>query len=139
MDDAYLKYIERRLNDWAEWFSGNHSYALGYPPNSMEYLLMTHGCRISTGFPKALPTNEEAEEIEDLIREMAENNYNMALALRCYYFTHGGLRTKAKRVNISHSLYKNYVDMGHQWLAGRLSAYTKKGTKMLGSVNTNML
>lgn len=71
--------------------------------------------------PKPLPCNEAAEEIEDLVKQMAEQNLTMADALRCQYFVTGTLRTRAARLKISHSHFKYYVDMAHQWLAGRLS------------------
>jgi len=126
MDENFIKYIEKRLYDWADWYSRDHCYGLGYPPYSMEYILMTKGIRSSSGKSSFLPCNEEAEEIEYLVKEMSQYSYNMALALRCHYFMNGGLRIKAKRINISHMQYKGYVDMAHQWLAGRLSASNKK-------------
>jgi hypothetical protein len=39
--------------------------------------------------PKPLQTNEAAEEIEALVKEMAEHNPKMALALRLHYFGKG--------------------------------------------------
>ncbi len=73
-----------------------------------------------------LPENAEAEEIESLINEMAQHNLRMATALRYYYFTSGALRVKAKNLEISHGSFKIYVDMGHQWMVGRLSSADKK-------------
>jgi hypothetical protein len=126
MSENFSQYIEQRLNQWADWFGQDHYCGLGYPPFSMEYLLMTGATRSSKGSSDFISCNEEAEEIEELVKEMSEYNYNMAIAIRCHYFTDGGLRAKAKKVNVSHMHYKNYVDMAHQWLAGRLSAYNKK-------------
>ena len=77
-----------------------------------------------------LPTNESDEEIENLVSEMAQQNKTIALALRCHYFNRGSLRDKAKQlahmgVKMSHTQFKYYVDLAHQWLAGRLSGKCK--------------
>lgn len=130
MKDTFLKYVEERLHQWAEWYSRGNFYGLGYPPYTLEYRLMTEGIVVRTTGIKPLPSNEEAEEIENLIREMSWQNHNMALALRCQYFSSGALRIKAKKLKISHNQFKYYVDLGHQWLAGRLSAkHTKLSVK----------
>ena len=92
---------------------------------------MTQMPRSCKNYRDYLPSNEEAEEIELLVKEMAEHNNNMALALRCQYFSYGGCRVKAKKLKISHMKYKLYVDMAHQWLIGRLSANNKIRRKFL--------
>lgn len=121
MPNDILQYIERRLEEWADWYSRGNNYGLGYPSCSILYRLMKEGHIIRSSGPKPLPTNEAAEEIESLIKIMAQQNQTMALALRCQYFTQGSLRQKAKQLNMSHTQFKHYVDMAHQWLAGRLS------------------
>jgi hypothetical protein len=117
-----LTYVEKRLIEWAEWFSWGNAYGLGYSSCSIEYRLMTEGVMTKyTGF-KPIACNEAAEEIEALVVEMADQNFSMANALRGYYFMGGSLRSKAKCLKISHTQLKYAVDMAHQWLAGRLSA-----------------
>lgn len=98
MNQKFIQYVEERLNQWADWYSRGNYYGLGYPSCSIEYRLMTEGyvARNNHG-QRSIPVNEEAEEVEKLIREMAKQNSNMALALRCHYFTRGGFRTKAKK------------------------------------------
>jgi len=122
MNDTFMHYLEERLNQWADWYSRGNFYGLGYPPYSTEYRLMTEGIVHRSDGSKRLPVNEAAEEIEALVKEMAHYNQVMALALRYQYFLTGGFRIKAVKLKISHSLFKYYVDMAHQWLAGRLSS-----------------
>ncbi|MDR3490993.1 MAG: antiterminator Q family protein [Gammaproteobacteria bacterium] len=126
MNEEIKKYLEERLYEWAEWYSHGNWYGVGYSPCTIEYRLMTEGVLIKSTAPKQSECNENAEEIEEWVNEMAQQNDKMALALRYHYFTHGGFRMKAKKVLISHMQFKKYVDMAHQWLAGRLSAVTRK-------------
>jgi hypothetical protein len=121
MSDTFIRYLEERLHQWADWYSRGNFYGLGYPSCSMEYRMMTEGVVTRNTRPKPLPSNEAAEEIEKLVKEMTEYNQTMANALRWQYFLPGSLRSKAAKLDISHSHFKRYVDMAHQWLAGRLT------------------
>ncbi len=122
MNPRYMEYLENRLYEWADWYLHGNSYGLGYPRCSIELRILLEGCIQRNPGPKPIPTNESAEEIEELVKQMAKYNVNMAKALRCQYFITGTLRTKAARLQMSHSHFKHCVEMGHQWLAGRLSA-----------------
>jgi hypothetical protein len=127
MDDKFIEYVDQRLDQWATWYSSGNSYGLGYPQRSMEHVLMTEGVVSKAATPKYLPCNEEAEEIEALVVEMAKQNKKMAFILRYYYFEPGALRAKAENFSADHSSiswkkFKDYVDMARQWMAGRLSA-----------------
>jgi hypothetical protein len=127
MNEEFIHYVDRRLDEWANWYSKGNSYGLGYPQRSMEYILMTEGSLIKYSVPQHLPCNEDAEEIEMLICEMAKQNKTMAYILRYHYFSTGALRGKAKNfssdyTSISYRKFKEYVDLARQWLAGRLSA-----------------
>lgn len=136
MNEEFLKYIEKRLLQWAEWHSRGNWYGLGYPSSSIEYKLMTEGSITRDRYaPRKLPSNSEADEMELLIKEMSSYNQKMALALRYHYFIGGSLREKAKKMEISHMQFKYYVDLAHQWLAGRLSS--KKSLKLKYSCNVN--
>lgn len=118
-----LTYVERRLEEWGHWYSRGNLYGLGYPSCSIEYRLMREGIvRTTPAGPRQTPMNENAEEIERLIQEMALQNPNMALALRHYYFNRYSLRKQAKEACMSHTQLKALVDMGKQWVVGRLSA-----------------
>lgn len=122
ISNEFLKYIEQRLEQWADWYSRGNWYGLGYPVCSIEYRIMKEGILSKNTGYRSLPDNKEAEEIEKLVNEMSEYNKIMALAIRCHYFSCGGLRTKAGKIKVSHMQYKSYVDMAHQWIVGRLSA-----------------
>lgn len=139
MNDEYMKYLEKRLSQWAEWFSHGNWYGIGYPSCTIEYRLMNEGIIARNQYqPKSIPCNKEAEEMELLVKEMAEHNQIMAHAIRCHYFTSGGLRAKAKQIDMSHMQFKYYVDMAHQWLAGRLSKKKTK-SKSACTVNTSLV
>lgn len=122
MNEAFLEYVDERLQQWAEWYSRDNLFGLGYPSCSIEYRLMTEGVIVKTTGPKSLPSNEEAEEIELLVNEIAKQNERIALALRCQYFGHRRSRERAKSLGVSYAQFRIYVDLGRQWLAGRLSA-----------------
>lgn len=126
--EKIIEYVQQRLAHWADWFSRGNLYGLGYPPCSIEYRLMTEGIvRTQHHGSPPIATNKAAEEMEVLVKEMSLQNNKMALVLRCYYFYSGSLRRQAKQVGMSYTSFKAYVDMGHQWLAGRLSAKLKIG------------
>ena len=118
------KYIERRLQTWADWFMRD-LHGLGY---SRESSIMMFQKGIKFGKDKAynllvLQTNESAEEIEKLVVEMSGQNLKMADALRKYYLGREPiLRLKAKALGISEAQFKILLGMARQWLAGRLSA-----------------
>jgi len=120
--EEWTVYVEERLAQWADWYSRGNLFGLGYPSISMEYRLMREGTVVRTsGKHQSLPSNEAAEEIESLVKEMSEQNVRMALVLRCHYFNHGSLRIKAKKLDISYTHYRHYVELAKQWLLGRLT------------------
>lgn len=121
MNKNLLNYLETRLHQWAEWYSKKDLQALGYPSTSHEYHFLRVGVVTKNHEPQPLPYNEEAEEIEAFVREMAEQTPNIASALRYHYFTTGSLRVKAKKLHMSHTQFKHFIDMAHYWLAGRLN------------------
>lgn len=121
--ENFTAYVEKRLEHWARWFTSSHHYGLGFHSETIEYILMTVGALIKSTGVKPLPVDEDAEEIEALVREMAEHNSKMATALRIHYFDRKKSRDRADSLQISASQFKICVNMAKQWLAGRLSAY----------------
>ncbi len=117
-----IAYIEERLHQWAEWFSRGNLVGIGYPNRSIEHRIWREGGLLikATG-EKPSPVNEAAEEIEKLIKEMSMQSEILAAVIRCHYFSQGSLRIKSKRVGISHTQFKHYVDMAHWWLVGRIN------------------
>lgn len=138
LKEDFMLYVDARITKWAEWFMRGNWYGIGYPTCSVEFRMMTEGCILQNrNGPGQLLCNEEAEEIERLVKQMAKQNPKMALALRCHYLNRGGLRIKAKLVEMSHMQFKNYVDMARYWLAGCLSNKKIIKRKMSCTVNTN--
>jgi hypothetical protein len=121
IDEKFSEYVESRLQEWAEWFSHDNWYGLGYPRRNILHRLMTEGLVGMSIYSNYLPNNKNAEEIEALISEMSKQNKNMAYALRIHYLTSGSMRYKANEFHIPRPLLTRYVDMAKQWIAGRLS------------------
>jgi len=122
MQNDVIQYVERRLEEWADWYLRYNDFGLGYPKKSLEARLMeTGGYLVKTTGPVYPPENVEAEEIEGLVAEIARQTPKLAQALRAQYFDRGTLPFKARKIGVSRTQFKVYVDMGKQWLAGRLS------------------
>jgi hypothetical protein len=118
----FMNYVEKRLHHWARWYSQGNFNGLGFPSENIAYVLMTVGALIKSTGAKPLPCDEEAEEIETLVTEMAKHNINMASALRVNYFTRKKARARSDVIDASPAQFKIYIQMAKQWLAGRLSA-----------------
>jgi hypothetical protein len=118
-----LPYVERRLAEWADWYSRGNLFGLGYPPCSIEYRLMREGIvRTSPSGQRPLPVNEQAEEIERLVHVLSCQRPTLAEALREYYFRGGSLRAHAKAQGTSHTQLQRHVQQARYWLAGWLTA-----------------
>lgn len=122
MNNNFLIYVDRRLCQWADWFSQKNLFGIGFPTCSIEYRLMTEGEIINSTAPKEFRSNKDAEEIEALVKEIQRVNKMIGLALRSQYFGQISSRERSKRLGISYAQFRIYVDQGRLWLAGRLSA-----------------
>lgn len=122
MAESLLTQLQYRLEQWAESYSSGNAYGLGFLSSSLEYRLQRDGFlqRGSGYFEPRIAV--AAEEIEQWVCELYQQNPQMAVALRQYYFTQGSLRQKAKLGHMSHTQFKHQVDLAHQWLLGRWSA-----------------
>jgi len=124
-DQDVSKYIENRLQEWADWFIRGNNHGIGYPPESFITMLekgITAKKKKAFKLP-ILPTNESAEEMEKFVVEMSHQSQQMADALRKYYFgREPTIHLKAKSFGISAPQFKILLRMARQWLAGRLSA-----------------
>lgn len=122
------KYIENRLQEWADWFIRGNNHGIGYPPESF-ITMLEKGVNIKRKKDfklPILPTNESAEEMEKFVVEMSRQNQQMANALRKYYFgREPTISLKAKAFGVSGAQFKILLGMARQWLAGRLSINTK--------------
>lgn len=120
--ESFEKYVEHRLEEWAEWFNRKVNDGIGFPPHSVEYRLMTEAIIEKTHGPKPLECHTDAEEMESLVKVLSEHNPKTALALRIHYFGRRKSRDRSEELKVSATRFRIYVDMARQWLAGRLSA-----------------
>jgi hypothetical protein len=114
-----LQKIIARLEEWAAWYSRVQDCGLGYPSTSLEYRMLRCGRTSRSAVIPVQPSHEAAEEIEQWVCEMAQENPLMARTLRCYYFYAGGLKQHAARLKISPTQCRLYLNMAQQWLVGR--------------------
>lgn len=123
--DDISKYVETRLQEWADWFIRGNTYGIGYPHESAITMVkkgVTVKKKKDFKLP-ILPTNESAEEVEKFVVEMSHQNRQMADALRKFYFgREPTIALKAKAFGVSAAQFKILLGMARQWLAGRLSA-----------------
>lgn len=126
--EYFSKYIENRLQEWADWYIRGNNHGIGFPPESFITMLekgITIKKKKSFNLP-ILPSNESAEEMEKFVVEMSRQNQQMANALRKYYFgREPTIQLKAKAFGVSGAQFKILLGMARQWLAGRLSINTK--------------
>lgn len=114
--------LEQRLQIWADWYAKYSDGGLGYPKRSIEARLREEGGVLIRGSGLRLPpSNSTAEVIEKHVQELAQQNLELATALRCHYFSCGALRKKAETLGISHTQLKLLVTMAKHWLLGRMS------------------
>lgn len=125
MNQIFIEYVKTRLLEWAEWHCKGNFVGLGFSSFSIEYRLMVEGIINKRQGPRPLPSNEDAEEIEIYWVEMYKQNEPIAVALHHHYLIEGTLQSRSKLMGISHSQFRHYVQMGFQWMAGRLSANCK--------------
>ena len=117
--DAYL---EARLQEWAEWLRTGNFLNIGYQRQS-SIAMFSEGKSINQSgkLKTTVDVNVEAEEIEKMITEMARYKPIMADCLRYHYLNQQSLRNSAKKLGVSHTQYKLYVQMAKQWLVGRVT------------------
>lgn len=127
MEKNINDYVNYRLELWADWYHRCKDNGLGYPStNILARLKEMGGYYIKATGPKPLPSSFEAEEIEQLIREMHQQDAKMALALRRYYHTDGDVMGHTiKNFNMSYTQLGVHVNRARAWLAGRLTARGK--------------
>lgn len=116
-----MDYVEKRLEHWAKWFSMYDDPGLGFRSYTRIYVLMTLGTMVQTSTNKPLPYDEEAEEIEDIVSNLAYYNEKLAKILCTQYIGKGAVSERAKKLGMSYARFRSYVDMARQWMAAMLS------------------
>jgi len=116
------QYVDQRLQAWADWYTRGLSLGLGYPPkNLLVRLKETGGLRVKSTGQAPLLSHPKAEEIEQLVCQLAQQYRFLANTLREYYCGEGMMSQKAKRLDMSYRQFKHCVDKAKMWLAGRLA------------------
>jgi len=123
-DDLDL-YIERRLEEWATWYS-NDCHNLSYSRRNILARLKDDGGIVSekTG-QKQMMSNVEAEEIEKLYLFLFNQNKKKAEALRIHYHFPFNHEMKAVEFGYSKAQYYRYLSSAHDWLKGFFFARKK--------------
>ena len=123
--DKLDMYIERRLEEWAEWYSSDTN-GLGYAKRNIIARLKDDGGLVSrsTG-SKSFMVNEEAEEIEKLYLYMYKQNEKRAEALRIHYHYPYEHESKAIQHGYSKTQYYHYLNIALAWLKGYFIARKK--------------
>ncbi len=120
-ENPFDAYLERRLQEWAEWLKTGNFLNIGYHRQSS--IAMFHQGKAINQNRKSkasVDAHEDAEEIEKMIVQMKNYKPLMADCLRHYYLSQMSLRESAKKFGISHAQYGVYLQMAKQWLIGRL-------------------
>jgi len=126
MSESFMRYLDRRLDEWGRWYREGNWYGLGYPSCTAEHRMRVEGIISRCTGPGSIPWNEEAEEIEALVVEMATYGKDMAAALRQQYFGYGSLSRRAASIGISYAQFRICIGMARHWLAGRMSAFRER-------------
>ena len=120
------EYVESRLEEWAEWFSRGNYSGLGYPSKTLEQRLKEGGgILVEMTGPWVPPSNRKAEEIEDLVKELAKQYPSLATVLRKKYFasSYKNLRNLAKDLGMPESTFRSHIAMAKVWLSAKLGHY----------------
>lgn len=85
--DIQMQHLEERLNDWADYYIRGGNTGIGYPSVAAVARLMAQGVVVSNSNTLRTPQmNEAAEEIEELVKKLAQTQPLYADCLRDKYF-----------------------------------------------------
>ena len=110
--------IENRLNHWARWARVESDYGLGYPKETAVKKLMREGVIIRNKY-RPEPDDPYAEKTEAAIREMPEH---LREVIETYYFDHGSIEQKAKKLEMGRVTFHAHLKMAKYWLLGKWSS-----------------
>lgn len=118
-----FQYLEKRLNQWAEWTLLYNDFGLGYPKKSIEAKLAdTSGIWGRMRTRRGIHSNPNAEAMEHLIQELGKNYPYLAIIIHIQYLGKGTPNEKAKILKLSHTRYYSYLTSAKYWLDGYLRA-----------------
>ncbi|MBL4647489.1 MAG: hypothetical protein JKY13_00795, partial [Gammaproteobacteria bacterium] len=88
-----IEYVDLRLNEWAHWYTGHVDFGLGYPKKTITARLIDEGGILINGTGrKPSFINNDAEETDELVCELASENMLLANCLREKYFGRGTVK-----------------------------------------------
>lgn len=89
--DIMAEYVRRRLEHWGEEFALSRDVEyLGFSSTNLLHVLMQHhGMPGRTTGYKPLETDAQAQQIEDIVSEIARHSPVMGWVLRAYYCGQG--------------------------------------------------
>lgn len=120
---------KKRLTAWGNWCHHIVTMGLGYSNQSLIAKLQQEGGMIIKGTNTLLiPSNEDAEEIDALLNQLAANEPNgvgkpqWANVVRIHYTQrHKNNAAKALSVHLNERTYKRYLHHGINWLADTIA------------------
>lgn len=114
-------YVDHKLKKWGRWYLTILLDGLGYPKKSIEgKLLDGGGLLIKSTAPYHIPEDEDCEEIEEILSEMASYKKELAFAIRVKYTS-----SNLKKTLIAHKMpyptFNKHFGEAKAWIASRFS------------------
>ncbi len=124
MSSLDLFETKKRLTAWGNWCYKIITQGLGYSSHSLLAKLQAEGGMIIQGTAKMLlPSNEEAEEIDDLLirlsnaKPLGEGKENWVKIIRIHYtMLDKTIKERIKTATVSERTYYRYLQEGEMWI-----------------------
>ena len=118
---AELEETRHRLRQWGKWCEAILSMGLHFSSKTIiGQLVDSKGVMIRSTCERLTPENDEAEEIDNLIIELAKEDSKKARVLYYHYTTHDKFSQKVKRSACSKGSYIHHLAQGEKWINERL-------------------
>ncbi|MDF2866824.1 MAG: hypothetical protein K0S11_294 [Gammaproteobacteria bacterium] len=127
-------HLEKRLQEWALWYTRQEDVGIGYPHRSIEGRLQDDYIFFPAkgGGYQGIPYSSIAAEIEKLVVELSDYQALLADVLRADYTQTGTQGNKAKNLGISLAQFKFCAKLAKAWLCGHYSAILANTAKFNG-------
>lgn len=117
-------YIDLRLKDWAAWLTTPAHRSLGFPQKNLVYRMMHEGHVLIRNSSKGFEFKDSEEaEIDDAIQLLRRIEPNLAHIIYLEYLEPGTQLLKAKRMQLSVTQYRVWLDQARVWLYGYLCSH----------------
>jgi hypothetical protein len=122
---------KKRLTEWGNWCHQMVTQGLGYANKSLIAKIQAEGGIIINGTAKMLvPPNEKAEEMNDLIEELAatqpdgEGKPEWAKVIRIHYtMLDKDIQERIQFTLLPRSTYYRYLQDAQHWLSQRITLH----------------